>query len=858
MIDMFVHREYSIFGPFNPKGDLEKEWVCGHIPVWAKPNVFDSDAHTLDVQGVEVENAWGFVMNYLDWGLLKTRSSIHERFAGCNLDFELTHAPKQLHPKVTLGNVLAHSPNSDLLDENNSVIISTNSLHGVWENRVGSINGWSPPWYPATIAVVVVSSLILAFLMASTLVERQLHRNLVHKMLPPRAIAKLHRGQTVLEKFNPITIFFSDIVGFTSMAGNMRPIQVMKMLNELYTELDKLTEKHRVYKVETIGDAYMVVGGAPERVPAPVAAERVALFALDAIDLVERFRTEDGGRIFIRAGLASGPTVAGVVGQSMPRYCFFGDTVNFASRMESTSKKMRIQCAEITFRLLRDAPNRYFELTKRMEGDISGVNIKGKGHQTTYWIETSTPRNKNQKVAPGFTSEMLAAVSEVEDAPEVMAEEGKGNITSDANSEKDHEELPKFVNSAAKQLNESDDDAPYQFENIDSYTSDKIHAALAAQDWDKLGHASSALCVASEKREVIITRASALLEHHLFRVLKDRNSNASMPSAVKTQCREFVTDVASMYNEVKFHSLSHAMHVTTSMNRLLADALNEVPLNSFSLVFSALLHDAGHTGMSNKILAEIKHPLSEQYEQGVPIAEKYSIDIALQLLFRPQYDAFRLAILPNAMSKIEFAKTLFQGILVTDIASSESNKLHTERYQISQGKQPAHYDTRICPLANHIDSVFDGVELEVSVKEEYPNEFVITHQGLRKCVKNEHLMLLSDVSHLIQGWENFAKWNFRLYKEICECWKNGLCDDPREGWFQGQIGFINNYILPLATRCQVYFNKEFADALVTNGRVNLKLWEDHGVKATAIMINAAEDGEDELNVLLRLYELPSL
>lgn len=73
--------------------------------------------------------------------------------------------------------------------------------------------------------------------------------------MPRRAIAKLHRGQTVLEKFNLVTIFFSDIVGFTSMAGNMRPIQVMKMLNELYTELDKLVEKHKVYKVETICDA---------------------------------------------------------------------------------------------------------------------------------------------------------------------------------------------------------------------------------------------------------------------------------------------------------------------------------------------------------------------------------------------------------------------------------------------------------------------------------------------------------------------------------------------------------------------------------------------------------------------------
>merc|ERR1719183_2475387 len=150
----------------------------------------------------------------------------------------------------------------------------------------------------------------------------------------------------------------------------MTPLEVMRMLNELYVGFDKLVEKHGVYKVETIGDAYMVIGGAPDRCSAAEAAERVALFALDALDFVKTYRTHRGEQIFIRAGLASGSVVAGVVGRSMPRYCFFGDTVNFASRMESTSKKRKIQVADITYRLLQDAPNASFVMTKRVEGDI--------------------------------------------------------------------------------------------------------------------------------------------------------------------------------------------------------------------------------------------------------------------------------------------------------------------------------------------------------------------------------------------------------------------------------------------------------------------------------------------------------
>lgn len=106
-------------------------------------------------------------------------------------------------------------------------------------------------WY--TIIIAVVLSFIVSCIVAATLTEKKLNTMLLYKIMPTDAVKKLNRGQTVIERYNVVTIFFSDIVGFTSMCGEMKPIQIMKMLNELYMQFDKLVEKHGVYKVETIG-----------------------------------------------------------------------------------------------------------------------------------------------------------------------------------------------------------------------------------------------------------------------------------------------------------------------------------------------------------------------------------------------------------------------------------------------------------------------------------------------------------------------------------------------------------------------------------------------------------------------------
>ncbi|XP_055956659.1 atrial natriuretic peptide receptor 2 [Patella vulgata] len=211
--------------------------------------------------------------------------------------------------------------------------------------------------------------------------ERRKSDMLLKRMLPTIIADKLRRNELVVpEMFESVSIYFSDIVGFTAIATISTAIQIVDLLNDLYTIFDNIISRYDVYKVETIGDAYMVVSGLPERNGDRHITE-IADMSLEILQEIKSFKIAHlpEEQCAIRIGLHTGPCAAGVVGLIMPRYCLFGDTVNMASRMETYGQACRIHISSTTAQGLQTT-ERYC-LCERGE-----LDVKGKGKQTTFWL----------------------------------------------------------------------------------------------------------------------------------------------------------------------------------------------------------------------------------------------------------------------------------------------------------------------------------------------------------------------------------------------------------------------------------------------------------------------------------------
>ncbi|KAL4226720.1 hypothetical protein ACF0H5_014700 [Mactra antiquata] len=219
--------------------------------------------------------------------------------------------------------------------------------------------------------------------------EKKRTDTLLYQMLPKQVAEQLKQNQEVTtEEFVHATIMFSDIVGFTQISSRSSPLQIVEMLNTIYSCLDDRIELYDVYKVETIGDAYLVVSGVPNPNGKSHASE-IASLSLDILEHVNRMEIPHipGTYVRLRIGCHSGSVVAGVVGTKMPHYCVFGEAVNVASKMEALGKPCKIHLSETTANILTELGG--FSIRERdnfVEKNDHDLMMAFKGNVRTYWL----------------------------------------------------------------------------------------------------------------------------------------------------------------------------------------------------------------------------------------------------------------------------------------------------------------------------------------------------------------------------------------------------------------------------------------------------------------------------------------
>lgn len=208
----------------------------------------------------------------------------------------------------------------------------------------------------------------------------QEQERIFHNILPISIANRLIEGETsIADSYENVSIFFSDIVGFTELSSMLSPADLVKALNTIFTAFDRIGTNYGLEKIKTIGDAYMAVCGVP--VQYDDHSTRTAKFAVEVADVLHQLQLDETFKgLQIRIGLHCGSVVAGIIGERKFAYDVWGDAVNVASRMESNSEAGRIHVSDSFANAIEKNPE--FTLIPRGE-----INIKGKGSMNTFWLE---------------------------------------------------------------------------------------------------------------------------------------------------------------------------------------------------------------------------------------------------------------------------------------------------------------------------------------------------------------------------------------------------------------------------------------------------------------------------------------
>ncbi|MGJ8743147.1 adenylate/guanylate cyclase domain-containing protein [Polaribacter sp.] len=234
-----------------------------------------------------------------------------------------------------------------------------------------------------TIALILIGVFAFSLFKTNKIIDKEKKRsdNLLQNILPEETALELkEKGSVEAKKFESVSVLFTDFKGFTASSEKLSPEELVKSIDFYFSKFDSIMEKYQIEKIKTIGDAYMCVAGLP--FPSKNHAYKVCLAALEIVEFVQQTMNNDNhalAKFHIRVGIHSGPVVSGVVGTKKFAYDVWGDTVNLASRMESSSEIGCVNISEKTYNLLKN----YTEFSFESRGEIEA---KGKGKVKMYFV----------------------------------------------------------------------------------------------------------------------------------------------------------------------------------------------------------------------------------------------------------------------------------------------------------------------------------------------------------------------------------------------------------------------------------------------------------------------------------------